>query len=165
MAGASWRGLSPGDLLALLSAIGFAVWTLAVGAFVMRTRRPVLMTVVQLALCGALCTGTSLVLHGSPVPAALAAALPEILFMGRVSKGLAYVLMAIARQHAPTVTLAILVSAEAVFGALIAAMVLGETLGPMRGVGSLCNILGVVIAARIPAPLADSGFSGRVRQS
>lgn len=125
----------------------------------MRTHRPVLMTAVQLAVCGVICTGASLALYGLPASGTLAAALPEILFMGLVSKGFAYVLMAIAQQHASATTVAILVSAEAVFGALVAALVLGETLSMVRGIGSLCIILGVVIAARIPPALAQSAAS------
>lgn len=161
MAGASWAGLSSGDLLSLLSATGFAVWTLAVGLYVTRYRRPVLMTTVQLAVCGVLCMGAGAGLNGLPSTQALMAAMPEILFMGLVSKGLAYVLMAIAQQHAPATTVAILVSAEAVFGALIAAIVLGETLSPVRGIGGLCIILGVVIAARIPAGVPEAGVPGK----
>ncbi len=162
MAGASWRGLSAGDLLSLLSAAGFAIWTLAVGHYVMRTRRPVLMTVVQLAACGLICTAASLARYGLPAPQTLAAAPPEILFLGLVSKGFAYVLMAIAQQHAPATSVAILVSAEAVFGALVAALVLGETLSPVRGIGSLCIICGVVIAARIPFALPQGATSSTV---
>ncbi|NJS38365.1 MAG: DMT family transporter [Rhodobacteraceae bacterium] len=164
MAGASWAGLTPGDSLALLSALAFAVWTLAVGVYVMRIRRPVLMTVVQLAVCGVLCTGLGAAVHGLPTLDAIAAALPEILFMGLVSKGLAYVLMAIAQQHISATCVAILVSAEAVFGALIAAVVLGETLGQARGIGSLCIILGVVIPARIPPPLPESRVPAQAAQ-
>lgn len=164
MAGASWSGLSPGDLLALLSAFGFAAWTLAVGTYVIRTRRPVLMTTVQLAVSGILCIGLGAAFHGLPAPKALAAALPEILFMGLVSKGLAYVLMAIAQQHISATCVGILVSAEAVFGAAIAALVLGESMGLLRGFGSLCIILGVVIAARIPSGLSDTGLSVRLQQ-
>jgi drug/metabolite transporter (DMT)-like permease len=155
MAGASWSGLSPGDLLALLSALGFAVWTLAVGTYVMRTRRPVLMTTVQLAVSGVLCIGLGAAFHGLPAPQALTAALSEILFMGFISKGLAYVLLATAQQHISATCVGILVSAEAVFGAMIAALVLGETLGLVRALGSLCIIIGVVIAARIPSGLSS----------
>ncbi len=163
MADASLRGLSPGDLLALQSATGFAIWTLAVGCYVMRTHRPVLMTVAQLAVCGVICTGASVALYGMPAPHTLAAALPEILLMGLVSKGFAYVLMAIAQQHAPATTVAILVSAEAVFGAVVAVIVLGETLGPVRGIGSLCIILGVITAARIPPGLPQAAPSAAVK--
>lgn len=161
MAGASWSGLTSGDVLALLSATGFAVWTLAVGHYVMRYRRPVLMTVMQLTVCGVLCGVAGASLKSLPSTEALISALPEILFMGLVSKGLAYVLMAVAQQHAPATTVAILVSAEAIFGALIAAIILGETLSPLRGIGGLCIILGVVIAARIPAGVCDTGHSSK----
>lgn len=161
MAGASWTGLSPGDLLALLSATGFAIWTLAVGHYVVLTGRPVLMTVVQLAVSGGLCTVVSLAFHGTPAPATLIAALPEILFLGLVSKGLAYVLMAKSQQHLSATIVAVLVSAEAVFGAVVAAIVLGEVLGQARGIGSVCILVGVVIAARIHLPLPDTRRSQR----
>lgn len=161
MAGANWKGLSSGDLLSLLSAAGYAVWALGVGHYAMRYRRPVLMTVVQLAVCGVLCLLAAAGLNGLPPTGTLIAALPEILFMGLVSKGLAYVLMAIAQQHASATTVSILVSAEAVFGALVAALILGETLSPVRGAGALCIILGVVIAARIPGEVQDARLSSK----
>ena len=164
MAGANWSGLNPGDLLALLSAVGYAAWTLAVGMYVKRYRRPVLMTVVQLGVCGLLCIGLGAAFHGLPAPAAVAAALPEILFLGLVSKGLAYVLIAIAQQQISATCVGILVCAEAVAGAVIAALVLGETMGAQRGIGSICIILGVVIAARIPAALPDKQGSLLLRQ-
>lgn len=161
MAGANWSGLSSGDLLALLSAAGFGVWTLAVGVYVMRYRRPILMTVVQLTLCGLICISFGGLSYGLPAPGALAAALPEILFIGLVQKGAAYVLIAIAQQHISAVCAGVLVSAEAVFGAMIAALVLGETMGALRGFGSLCIILGVIIAARIPGSLHTVELSVR----
>ncbi len=165
MAGASLSGLSAGDLLALLAALGFAVWTLTVGVFVMRYRRPVLMVTVQLALCGVLCMGLGAGLNGLPSTRALIAASPEIMFVGLVSKGLAYVLMAIAQQHISAASAGILVSAEAVFGALIAAFILGETLDLPRGFGCFCIILGVYIAARFPVQLPDDRISAPLEQS
>ena len=165
MAGANWTGLSTGDGLALLSALGFAVWTLAVGTFVMHTRRPVLMTVVQLAVSGVLCIGLGAAINGLPQGEALAAALPEILFLGLVSKGLAYVLMAMAQQRISATCVAILVSAEAVFGALIAAFVLGETVGMTRGIGGLCIIIGITLAARLPEQPPRSRMPAQAPQS
>ncbi|MCW1920574.1 DMT family transporter [Rhodobacter sp. KR11] len=155
MAGGTWAGLGPGDLLSLASASGFAVWTLAVGAHVMRYHRPALLTCVSLAVCGGVCAGVSLGVSGLPTLGAVLAALPEIVLIGLVSKGLAYVLMAKAQQHLAASTVAILVSAEAVFGALFAAMILGETLDAVRGTGALFIILSVAVAARVPAPPAE----------
>ena len=159
MTGARWTGLVSGDILALLSATAFAFWTLAVGIYVMRTRRPVLMTTVQLAVSGVICLGLGAALVGLPDADAIAGALPEVLFLGLVSKGLAYVLIAIAQQHVSATAAGIVVSAEAVFGAMIAAVVLGETLGLVRGTGGFCIILGVIIAARIPAGLPEGAIA------
>ena len=159
MADASWAGLSSGDVLALGSASAYAVWTLAVGMYVMRYRRPILMTTVQLAVCGVLCLIMGAAVNGLPSGVSLAAALPEILLLGLVSKGLAYVLMAIAQQHVSASNVAMLVSAEAVFGALIASVLLGETLGSLRAIGCGCIILGVIIAASFPASLPDDRVS------
>lgn len=155
MAGGRWAGLGPGDLLALLSALCFAVWTLLVGIYVMRFHRPILMTVVQLGLCGLACIAVGGVVNGLPSGGALMAALPEIIFMGIVSKGLAYMLMAVAQQHLSATVVGVLVSAEAVFGAMVAAVILGETLSPIRAMGCLSIVLGVIIAARIPPTLPD----------
>ncbi|MCX7287576.1 MAG: DMT family transporter [Rhodobacterales bacterium] len=159
MAGARLGNLSPGDLLALSSAVAYAFWTLMVGIYVMRTRRPILMTAVQLAVCGTLCTGIGAALNGPPTVADLVAALPEILFIGLVSKGLAFMLMAVSQQHISATSIGVIVSAEAVFGAMIAAVLLGETMDVPRGIGSLCIILGVVIAARIPSALPEMAMA------
>jgi drug/metabolite transporter (DMT)-like permease len=164
MAGGRISGLGPGDLLALLSALGYSVWALAVGLYVTRTRRPVLMTAVQLAVCGVLCTGLGAIVYGPPTHEALTLALPEILFLGLVSNCLAFVLMAMAQQHISATSVGVLASAEAVFGALIAALLLGERLDNLGLAGCMCIIFGVVIAARIPAPAHQSGFSAPVPQ-
>jgi drug/metabolite transporter (DMT)-like permease len=157
-------GLVSGYLLALLSALGYSVWALAVGLYVVRTRRPVLMTTVQLAVCGVVCNSLGAIIYGPPTTEALTVALPEILFLGLVSNCLAFVLMAIAQQHISATSVGVLTSAEAVFGAMIAALMLGERLDSLGLAGCLRVIFGVVIAARIPAPAHQNGFSAPVRQ-
>ncbi len=158
MTGASWSGLTAGDGLALLAALGFAAWTLAAGLYVMRYRRPFFMTSMQLAICGMLCLGLGAASQALPPPRAFLAALPEILFIGLISKGLAYALMAIAQQHVSATCIGVLVSAEAVFGAIVAALVLGETLSTGRAIGSLCIVAAVLVAARVPQSGPSAAF-------
>lgn len=55
MAGGSWTGVSYGDGLCLGAALAFAVWTLFVGQHVTRYRRPMQLTVIQVAVCGGMC--------------------------------------------------------------------------------------------------------------
>ena len=166
MAGGRWAGFSFGDLLCLAAALCFAVWTVAVGLYVTRYRRPVLLTIVQLAVCGILCLGLGSLTYGMPTTAALAAALPEIIFLGVISKGLAYVLIAVAQQHVSATGVSILVSAEAVFGAALASVFLGETLGPVRAAGAFCIITGVIIASTLQpaAPASDRLSQGPQRR-
>jgi drug/metabolite transporter (DMT)-like permease len=160
MAGAHWGGTNPGDLLVLASAGAYAVWSILVGRYVMRTRRPILMTVVQLLLCGAICIGLGALVYGPTPTANLIAAWPELLWIGIISKGLAYVLMAIAQQSLSAATVSILVSAEAVFGALIAAVVLGETLDALGTFGAVLILTGVYVVARLPCGPIPGDESG-----
>ncbi len=152
MGGGRFSALSHGDLLCLAAALAFAIWTLLVGRYVMQYRRPIRLTVVQLAGCGVVCIVLGGLIHGLPTGTALLAALPEILILGGLSKGLAYVLMACAQQHVAPSTAAVIVSAESVFGAIGAILLLDETLGLMRAIGALCIIGAVVLASRLPMP-------------
>lgn len=150
MGGGGLSSLALGDVLSLAAACGFAYWTVLVGRYVMQFRRPALLTVVQLFTCGCACVLGGALIHGWPGGAALLAAWPELVFLGLVSKGLAYALMAIAQQHVSATCASVLVSAEAVFGALAASLILGETAGWGRIMGGGFLILGVTIAALIP---------------
>lgn len=150
LSGGKWSGLTWGDELSLLAALFFAVWTVLVGEYVTRYRRPILLTVVQLLVCGGACICLGAITYGLPTRAALAAALPEIIFIGVISKGLAYMLIATAQQYVAPSAAAVLLSAEAIFGASAAVILLGESFGPVRFAGALCIIIGIVIAARQP---------------
>ncbi len=150
MGGGGISSFSFGDVLSLLSALAFGVWTLLVGAYVLRHGRPLLLTLVQLAGCGVICVGLGVGQNGLPTQSMLANALPEIVMIGFVSKGFAYALMATAQQHISPNSAAVLVSAESIFGAALAMTILGETPGVIRIIGGMCIILGVVMAMRIP---------------
>lgn len=150
MSGAAWSRLTWGDELSLLAALFYAVWTVLVGEYVTRYRRPILLTVFQLVVCGVACICLGAITYGFPTRAAIAAALPEIIFIGVISKGLAYMLVATAQQYIAPSAAAVLLSAEAIFGASAAVALLGESFGPSRSVGALCIMLGIVIAARQP---------------
>ena len=152
MAGGNWAGLSLGDGLALLAALAFALWMLFLGQYVMRYRRPIYITVVQLAICGVVCIALGAATYGLPNRAAVFAAWPEILVLGVLSKGLAYMLSATAQQHIAPACAAVIISAESVFGSLLAMLILGETLSFGRAVGAVCILFGVLIASTRPAP-------------
>lgn len=156
MAGGNWAGLSFGDGLALIAALAFAFWTLFLGKYVMQYRRPIFITITQLVVCGAICLCLSALTYGLPAPAAVLAAWPEIILLGAMSKGFADMLNATAQQHIPPACAAVIISAEAVFGSLTAMVFLGESLSFARGVGAACILVGVIIAATLPAAAAPA---------
>ena len=68
------------------------------------------------------------------------------MYIGLVSTAVGYTLQAVGQKHAPPSDAAILLSLEAVFGALFGWMVLGEMLNPVQMIGCILIFLGVIIA-------------------
>jgi drug/metabolite transporter (DMT)-like permease len=170
MSGASSGSLGPGDLLCLASAVCFAVWMIALGEFVNRYGRAGPVTILQFAATASLCIPLGAVAE-APTLSALGAALPELLYLGIVSTAGGYLLQAIAQRHTSASEAAVIVSAEAVFGALGAYAILGETLTPGRAIGAFLISAGIVLvqirfgtlrrgAPLAPAPLPSQTAAG-----
>lgn len=83
--------------------------------------------------------------------AGLRGALPELLLLGVVSTGCAYLLQAVAQCHTTASEASVIVSAEALFGAICAFILLGETLSAQGFIGA-CLIFGGVLAVQIQLP-------------
>jgi len=160
MGGGRLSSLVYGDLLILAAALVFAVWTLLVAQYVIRYGHPCFLTVMQLLFCGIVCIAISGYLNGVPDVSAVRAALPEIVMLGVVSKGLAYVLMAFGLRYVSAATGAVLVSAEAVFGAACAIVFLGESPLLTQVIGGFVIIGGVALASCAPARAGDDPRTG-----
>lgn len=145
----SWVGFSAGDAFCLMAAMTFALWTLLLGQHVTLYRRPNLVTAQQMVFCGTICMILGAITYGLPALSDVLAAWPELLLMGVMSKGLAYVLNAIAQQHISATCAAMIMTAEAVFGAILAAILLGETLSASRALGAMFILAGVFIVATL----------------
>jgi drug/metabolite transporter (DMT)-like permease len=152
MSGGAWNSVSLGDVLCLFAAAAFGLWALFLGRHVMQYRRPIMLTVLQLMFCGAATMLLGIIFYGPPQPFAVIAALPDIIVVGAISKGLAYVLSAKAQQHISASCAMVIVSSEAVFGAAFAVILLGEGLTVSRVLGASFVLLGVVIVSLQPFP-------------
>ena len=171
MSGASSGSLGPGDLLCLVSAVCFAVWMISLGEFVNRFGRAGPVTIIQFAATALICTPLGVATE-APSFSALGTALPELLFIGAISTGGGYLLQAIAQRHTPASEAAVIVSAEAVFGAIAAFMILGESLTSVRAVGAVLISAGIILvqlrfgslrrpAVPSPAPMPSQATAGR----
>lgn len=127
MGGEDLRELGWGDAVCFLSAGFYAVWAVYLGKFVQSSGSPGVVTVLQFLAAGGVCLGAGLLIEPMEL-SGLRAAAPELFVLGVLSTGLGYLLQAIAQQYTAASTAAIIVSGEAVFGALGGFFLLGESL-------------------------------------
>jgi drug/metabolite transporter (DMT)-like permease len=138
--------LNTGDLLCLLSAFFYAAWMVALGRHALRYGRPFGTSVVQFAVTAVLC-GLLAVATETPTATGIRAALPEFLLLGVFSTAAAFVLQTHAQRFLNASTAAVLVSAESLFGALGAFVLLGERTPAMGLFGAALITLAITLAA------------------
>ena len=134
LSGGTLSALSTGDLWSILCAAFWGLQILLAGRFVARTGLPLTLSATQFATCAVL----SLMLGAAFEPISLQAiqgSLFEILYVGLVSSGLAFVLQVIGQRYTTAPQAAIFLSSEALFGSFFGAILLGETLPSLGYVG------------------------------
>jgi drug/metabolite transporter (DMT)-like permease len=148
MAGATFRlsDVSPGDFFCLASATLYAVWMVALGRHVMTHGRPLALAALQFGVAAALLLPMALATEAATA-AALRAALPELLFLGIFSTAAAFGLQAYAQRFVPAAPAAILVSAESLFGAAGAVLILGEAPSALAWTGAGLIFGAIVLVA------------------
>jgi drug/metabolite transporter (DMT)-like permease len=146
--GAATR-LSAGDFLVLGSAGLYALHIVLVGVFQKAVHRPFFLSFAQYAVV-ALIAGAV----GSAVEPVdwqmVRAALPSIAYAGLLSGGVGYTLQIVAQRYTPATEAALIMSLESVFAAVAAAVLLGERLTLLAGLGCGLVLLGVVMVEIVP---------------
>lgn len=144
-------GMAPGDALVLVGAGFWAVHILVIDHFA--GIDPLRLSVVQFAVCG----GISLILAiatEADTFAGLSAAMWPVLYGGLLSVGVAYTLQVVAQRHAKPTHAAIILSTEAVFGAIGGAILLAEQMSGRALAGCALMLAGIVLA-QFDAPEVD----------
>ncbi|MEL6920573.1 MAG: DMT family transporter [Pseudomonadota bacterium] len=141
---ASPTGVTAGDLWTLLCALFWAVHVLMVGVFAPKTGYPFRLAALQFAVCGVIGIGIGFVVETVSVETILAA-WREILFTGIFSGGAAFTIQILAQRHTTPSQAAIFLSAEALFAALLGALLLGERLGTLGYVGCALMFAAMVL--------------------
>ena len=144
LSGGTLTALTLGDMLTVASAVLWSVQMICVGVFSGRSGRPIALSLVQFAVCATLgCLAGALF---EPVSLdAIRSALPEILYAGLFSSGVAFICQNIAQRYTTAPQAAIFLSSEALFAALFGVALLGETITPAGYAG--CAIIFVAILA------------------
>jgi len=151
LSGGRLEGLATGDWLTILCALFWALQILFINRFANHTGRPVTLAVTQFAVTAALGFAAALPFETVDLGAIRLAA-PEILFAGVFAGGVAFTLQTIGQRHTTASNAAIILSSEALFAALFGALLLGERLGLMAGVG--CALIFSAMLAVELVPLA-----------
>jgi drug/metabolite transporter (DMT)-like permease len=166
--------LGYGDWLVALSALFWAIHVVITG-LAAPFGRPVGFTAIQFAVVAALAAVGSALTETTTL-AGLAAAAPDILYVGLLSSALTFTILTVALQYTPPSEAAVIVSMETVFAALAAYLVLGERLSAMGWLGAALILLatlllqvgtaiGLRLSRRVPAAAPPDGSSGRAGRS
>ncbi|OHV82535.1 DMT family transporter [Ensifer sp. LCM 4579] len=148
LSGGTLSGLNGGDLLTIVCALFWAVQVMLIGIFAARSGRPMLLSMTQFAVCADL--GILLAAVFEPLSVgALKGALPEILYAGVFSSGIAFICQVVGQRYTTAPQAAIFLSSEALFAALFGMMLLGEVITPVGYVGCA-----VIFAAMLAVELA-----------
>ena len=148
-----------GDAIVLASTL---VWTAQILVIEHYSRRlsALRFAIAQFAWCAVLSAPAALLLDEAPFTG-LAAGLVPLLYGGLISVGIAYTLQVIAQRDALASHAALIMSAEAVFGALGGALLLGENMGARGYFGAALMAAGIMLAQwranpGVPTPPAAS---------
>lgn len=144
--------VASGDLLQLAGAFVWGIHVLLVGVFAARHDALVL-ALVQFITCALISLALALVFEHLP-SAAIAQALPAILYGGIFGVAVGFTLQVIAQKHAIASHAAIILSLEAVFAAIAGALLLGESLSSRGYFGCALMFTGMLLAQLWPKPAA-----------
>lgn len=140
-------GIGMGDLLCL---IGTGFWTfhiLGVGRIAKHVD-PIRLSVTQFAVLTLASATVALVVEPAPFNGLLPAA-GAVLFAGIVSTGVGFTLQILGQRHARASVAAMIMSLEAVWGAVGGALLLGERF-TARGMIGAALMLGGILVAQVP---------------
>jgi drug/metabolite transporter (DMT)-like permease len=142
--------IASGDLLVLAGALFWAVHILVIDHYV-RSVDALQLSAVQFAACALLSGSAALLVEEVPF-SGVGPAVGAVLYGGLVAVGVAYTLQVVAQRHAHASHAALLLSLEAVFGALGGWLLLQETMSPRMLAGCALMMAGIVVSLRGSEP-------------
>lgn len=154
--------IAPGDWLQLFGAACWAIHVLLVGALASRYD-PIRVSFLQFVVCAFISLLLALVFEELDWQNIVLAA-PAILYGGLLAVGIGFTLQVVAQKDAITSHAAIILSLEAVFAALAAWLILGETLSLRGFIGCALMLTGMLLAQLVPIYLGRRRVIAPVQQ-
>lgn len=149
LSGGQLQHLTTGDFLSIVCAFFWAIQITLAGRFVMQSNRPLALSCMQFAVCSLLSIAIGIAVE--PISyVAISGALAEIIYVGLISSGLAFVLQVIGQRYTTASQAAIFLSSEALFGALFAAIFLQETISFLGYIGCAIIFAAILMVELVP---------------
>lgn len=136
------------DIYVIICAFCFACHILTIDHFAPKVDG-IALSLVQFAVM-AVESGICMLIFEKPDLSALAGCLPQILYVGVLSSGVAYTLQIIAQKASDPTMVSLLLSLESVFGAISGTIVLHETMTAREYVGCALMLCAVMLS-QIPS--------------
>ena len=133
-----------GDTLLLVGAVGWALHILAIDHYASRAA-PLLLSLGQFIVCGCLAMIVSVFIETTSWQQ-VRAATNVLIYAGVITVGVAYTLQVIAQERADPTHAAIILSLEAVFGALGGYLFLQEQLSGRELIGCALMLSGMLVS-------------------
>ena len=155
LSGGSAVSLRTGDWLTILCAAFWALQVIYIARSAGRTGRPVTLAVTQFFVTAAISLAIALSVEPIVLTEILRA-LPELLYAGIFSGGIAFTLQVVGQRYTTAPQAAIFLSTEAVFAALFGAVFLGERLPPAGLLGCSLIFSAILLVEVVPALRSSS---------
>lgn len=149
LSGGTLAGLNNGDLLTIICAVFWALQVMLVSIFVGSTGRPMLLSMVQFAVCAVLGCVAGAIFEPLNMTA-ITNTLPEILYAGFFSSGIGFICQVVGQRYTTAPQAAIFLSSEALFAALLGVLLLGETITTIGYIGCATIFAAMLIAEIVP---------------
>lgn len=144
MTGGTLSALTIGDVLCLLAAFVYSIWAICLTEFVRKFDGALLISLFQFLVTGAACLILGLLTEPFDWQT-LPNAVPDLLILGVLSTGFGYVLQAVAQTKVSASVSAVILSMEAIFGAMGGIMFLGENFTTLSLLGAALIFAGVIL--------------------
>ena len=150
--------INPGDILALICAVFFALQIILIDHFLMKGISGVQLSLMQFVVA-AVISIVAMFIFETPDIENIKAAAPSLLYSGIMSCGIAYTLQIVGQRFTSPVVASLLMCLESVFAVITAAVILHEGMSGKEAAGCIIMFLAIILSQ-----LAESLFAKKQSQ-
>ena len=144
--------IAPSDFLVFMCAFVFAMQIIAIDKIMSYEGTDgVRLSCIQFIVMGILSLISALIFEGEQDLSLIFNHIPELLYIGILSSGVAYTLQILGQKNTPPATASMIFSLESVFGAIAGCIVLGEVMSAKEYFGCIV-IFSAVILSQLELP-------------